>query len=306
VIRVVVLGATGMVGAMVTDVLCRDGGFDVVATTRSDLAKYRRQAPWCAWRFLEAEGATERELATLLADAAWVVNAIGVIKPYITDSDPVTVARAIRLNSMLPQALARAAEAIDCQVIHIGTDCVFSGRQGGYVEDDPQDPLDVYGKTMSLGEVISPRIRHLRCSVIGPEPHVHVSLLDWVLRQGPGASLKAFTNHRWNGLTSLAFAKVCASIIREGRPTPPRLHLVPRDSMSKAELVTTIRQAFARQDLTVVPVDAPTAKDRTLATHHPLDNERLWRAAGYGTIPTVRDLVVELAAYRPRFVEPAP
>jgi dTDP-4-dehydrorhamnose reductase len=304
--RVVVLGATGMLGAMVADVLGRESGLELVATTRSDLAKYRRQAPWCTWRFLDAERATERELATVLADATWVVNAIGVIKPYITDSDPVAVERAIRVNSLFPHALARAAEAIDCRVIQIATDCVYSGKQGGYTETAAHDPLDVYGKTKSLGEVSSPKVRHLRCSIIGPEPHVHVSLLDWVLRQSRGAVLKGFVNHRWNGVTTLAFARMCASIIKAGRELPARLHVVPAAPVSKAELVGLIRDSFTRRDLTVTPVEAPTAIDRTLATSLPVENEMTWRMAGYPGIPSVRDLVAELAAYRPRFEDLAP
>ena len=93
---------------------------------------------------------------------------------------------------MLPHQLARKAESSGAKVIQIATDCVYSGKKGEYVESDEFDPLDVYGKTKSLGEVTSPGVYHLRCSIIGPEPKEHKFLLDWFLGQPKNARVNGY------------------------------------------------------------------------------------------------------------------
>ena len=172
--RVVVLGASGMLGSMVLSELAGDGTLEVTGTVRPAL---------------DAECAGVDDLARLLDGASWAVNAIGVIKPYIRDDEAAAVERAVRVNGLFPHLLARAAERTGCRVLQIATDCVYSGTIGNYREDAPHDALDVYGKTKSLGEVNSPAVHHLRCSIIGPEPKAHVSLLDWFLGPPSGSGL---------------------------------------------------------------------------------------------------------------------
>src|SRR5207244_6584362 len=110
------------------------------------------------------------------------------------------VRRAVAVNSLFPYALSDVAEAAGARVLQIATDCVFSGREGSYREDSPHDPLDVYGKTKSLGEVQAPHFLNLRCSIVGPEIRGFRSLLCWFLAQPRNARLRGFVNHWWNGV----------------------------------------------------------------------------------------------------------
>lgn len=208
-----------------------------------------------------------------------VINCIGVIKPYCDD-----VERAIKVNALFPHRLPEGT-------IQIATDCVFSGKKGHYVETDEHDAIDVYGKTKSLGE--APYLINLRCSVIGPEKNNHLSLLDWFLAQE--GEVEGYTNHLWNGITTLHFAKIVQGIIKENRQLPQLQHIVPADSVTKAELLTIIANAYGKKTK-VRPVEAPEAVDRTLDTLNPDVNLRLWQAAGYRSPPTIKQMVQELAA----------
>ena len=208
----------------------------------------------------------------------WVVNCIGIIKPYCDD-----VLTAVRVNAEFPHLLSE-------NTIQIATDCVYSGKKGGYVETDPHDATDVYGKTKSLGE--ASHIKNLRCSIIGPETKNHVSLLDWFLGQ---EKANGFTNHLWNGVTTYHFSKLVQGIIREGIELPSVQHIVPGDVVTKAELLRIIAEAY-NKDIPVTETEAPEAVDRTLATNNPELNARIWKAAGYDNPPTIKQMVAELAA----------
>jgi dTDP-4-dehydrorhamnose reductase len=210
-------------------------------------------------------------------DGYRVINAIGVIKPYCEN-----IERAIRVNALFPHTLPKGT-------IQIATDCVYSGEQGNYVETDPHDATDTYGKTKSLGE--APHINNLRCSIIGPEVKNHISLLDWFLSQDKA---NGFTNHLWNGITTYHFAKIVQGVIREGIELPQLQHIVPANKVSKAELLRIIARAY-NKDIPVTDTQADTSVDRTLATLNPQLNKDLWAIAGYDSPPTIEQMVAEMS-----------
>lgn len=248
------LGVSGMLGSMLADTW--DGDFDALGRPEYDA--------------LDPYWGRDLKLP--------VVNCIGLIKPYCTD-----VEAAIRVNALFPHTLPKGT-------IQIATDCVYSGKKGNYVETDPHDALDVYGKTKSLGE--APHIKNLRCSIIGPEIKGKTSLLEWFLQQ---KTANGFTNHYWNGITTLAFSRICQGIIREGIELPNVQHVVPADKVTKARLLRIISNAYARE-IPVYDLDADEACDRTLSTLNPELNELIWKAAGYEKIPTIQELVEEMAS----------
>ena len=277
--KVLVIGATGMLGAAVTEVLTADPAFKVTATTRKtfdiddDLAR----------------------LDELVRGHQWIVNAAGITKPLIRDDN------ALRINSQFPHALAKAAEAAGAQVIQIATDGVFSGADGPYYEDDPHDAADIYGRSKSLGEVHSPAVIHLRCSIIGPEPAEPKYLLEWLRHQPQSATVYGFTNHWWNGITTLHFARLTAGIARGTIILPPVQHVVPAGVVTKADLLRELARCYKRTDLRIEDAEAPNRVDRTLATRHPGVNAALWRAAGYVQPPSIAHMIEELAAFPFRF-----
>jgi dTDP-4-dehydrorhamnose reductase len=282
--KVLILGSGGMLGSMVAATLSENPDLDVTATTRDGAGG--------TVAFDAADSVTELLDHT---EPEWVVNAIGVIKPRIDESDPASVARTIDVNSSFPYRLAEAL-GDGQRVIQIATDCVYSGATGAYKEDAVHDPLDVYGKSKSLGEVPAPAMLHLRCSIIGPEQGEPRSLLGWLLSQEQGGTVTGFTNHRWNGVTTFHFAKLCEGVIGAGLVdlTSP-LHVVPGDVLNKAELLQVMSAAFGRDDINVELGEGGTAVDRTLATANPAQNRRLWEAAGYSEPPGIETMVRELA-----------
>jgi dTDP-4-dehydrorhamnose reductase len=209
-----------------------------------------------------------------------VVNCIGVIKPHCHN-----VQSAIKVNALFPHYLPQGT-------IQIATDCVFSGSKGNYSESDLHDADDVYGKTKSLGE--AKHLNNLRCSIIGPELKNHLSLFDWLKSQN--GTVNGFTNHRWNGLTTLHYASIVTAILKTHIPLPTLQHLVPADSVTKDELLAIIADEF-NLNIRIKKVEASQAVDRTLTTNNPDLNKRLWRIAGYSKPPTVKRMIKELAEY---------
>jgi len=295
--RLVVLGVSGMLGSMVLRCLSAQDDVNVCATARDDASRTAAQAlfPAASIDLLDAEQATDDDLVRALDGATWAINAIGVIRSRIRDAEAADVERAIRVNALFPHRLARAAVHTGTHVLQIATDCVYSGARGRYVEADEHDPRDVYGRTKSLGEARLPSMTHLRCSIVGPELSTHQSLLDWFLGQPPRARVRGFTNHLWNGVTSLHFAKLCLGVMRGGLDLPGLLHVVPGDTLPKSALLAEFARAYGRTDVTIEPVPAPVAVDRTIDTSHPEANRRLWAAAGYAAPPTLGAMVMELA-----------
>jgi dTDP-4-dehydrorhamnose reductase len=225
----------------------------------------------------------------------YLINCIGLTTHNINESDSASVSRAKQLNTVFPKQLARFAESSGAKVIQIATDCVFSGAKGGYLETDSHDARDVYGTTKSVGEIESPAVMQLRCSIIGRETKGKKSLLEWVLGQPQGATVPGFTDRHWNGVTTTGFARVVAGIIQSSGFRATTRHLIPADQMTKFELVSKISEAFGRDDLEVSPRASGVAKDLTLSTIDPEFNAGLWRAAGYQSIPSIKELIAEIA-----------
>lgn len=155
---------------------------------------------------------------------------------------PESEVSAIRVNSLFPHELARGAERRGLKVIQIETDCVYSSAQGSYLESAPHDALDVYGKTKSLGEVTSPAVMHVRCSIIGREVGRSTSLVEWVLGQERNANINGYWNHKWNGVTADVFSMICAGIITKGAFRAGLQHLIPANAVTKLEFVSEIAQ----------------------------------------------------------------
>lgn len=300
--NVLVLGGSGMLGSMVVDELSRDPRLTVTATVREDGLRrtFAERYPSAAWTLFDGTG--DGIDPGLFRGQQWVVNAIGITKPLIRDDRADEIERAIEINARLPHRIAHAAAAAGARVLQIATDCVYSGKRGRYTETDAHDALDVYGKTKSLGETFQDNVHHLRCSIIGPEPKDFKFLIEWFRRQPKGASVNGFTNHQWNGVTTLQFARLCRGAILEGLALPHLLHVVPSGSLSKAEMLHEFARVYQRGDVAVNDVEAGTVIDRTLETAQPDLNRALWRAAGYDTPPTVAQMIGEVAAYEYRAV----
>jgi dTDP-4-dehydrorhamnose reductase len=290
--RALVLGGTGMIGNAISRVFV-ERGIPLMATTRNVSAI----APEARAGFVEFDviGGDLEALLSPFGEGDYVVNATGVIKQQIDDTNAAQRRNAIAMNSDFPYAVAALAERQGFRVIHVATDCVYSGSTGGYAEDALHDATDVYGHSKSLGEVPSDQVLNIRCSMIGFELKNKKSLLEWVLNHEPGDVFSGYTDHLWNGITARAFGQVVAGIVENGTTLSGQQHLLPADSVNKSELSTMILSAFDRDGIVVEPKDTGKPVDRTLATRTPAASAALWANAGYDVPPTIGELVGQLA-----------
>ena len=259
--HVLVLGGSGMLGRMVADVLRGDPSLSVDATQR----RSEREAFW-----LDAESplARLRGLFSGKARYAFAVNCIGLTAAAGRERECESVERAIRLNALFPHVLARVAAETGTRAIHISTDGVFRGDAAEYFEDAEHDCLDVYGKTKSLGEVVAPGVLTLRCSIIGPDPEGRRGLIEWFQGQRDSARLLGYTDHLWNGVTTMQFARLCRSVIAQDlfesiREEAPIHHFCPNRPVSKYDLLQILKDAYKR-NVTIAPSPGPGAPVRRI------------------------------------------
>jgi dTDP-4-dehydrorhamnose reductase len=282
-----------MLGSTVAEVLLEEPQLPVAVTGRGPESSGPRAA-----RYHTFDARVDSVDDLLAQDRySWIINAIGVLKPCIEIGDAASIEAALDVNALFPYRLAAAAGARGQRVIQIETDGVFRGTDAPYDESSPHDAQDVYGRTKSLGEVPADNVVHLRCSILGRERRSQPrSLLERALTTPPGGAIAGFTGQRWNGVTTLHFARVCAAIVL-GADTPSLQHVVPADSVTKAELLQIALHAFGRDDVQVRPERGPAPADRRLDTLDPARNAHLWRQAGYPTPPTIAQMIDELATY---------
>ncbi|MFX0005710.1 MAG: dTDP-4-dehydrorhamnose reductase family protein [Promethearchaeota archaeon] len=265
--NILVLGVSGMLGSMVFDYLSKNSIFNVYGTVRN--SKFLNNKIY----LFDANDISQLESKQFLdLNIEYIINCIGITKPFSKDDDPEGVKRAILINADFPWKLTGYAKKYNIKIIQIGTDCVYSGKKGKYLENDPHDPLDVYGKTKSLGEVFDGPMLIIRCSIIGPEFRKETNfLLEWFLNQPNEGTIGGFEHHIWNGVTTLQFAQLCEKIIMSNLFTQLRQksfihHFIPNNTVNKYQLMHIFNDIFEKK-LKINRVNKPEQKvDRSLDT----------------------------------------
>lgn len=207
----------------------------------------------------------ERAISNVRPDA--VVNCIGIIKQSSLAMDPIA---SIAVNAMFPHRLARLCDGLGIRLIHISTDCVFSGRRGHYKEDDPTDAEDLYGRTKALGEVVGGGTLTLRTSIIGRELQGNLGIVEWFLSSVH--SVQGYTEARFSGVTTLVLAEVIKRTIAEW-PFLRGVYQVGASPISKFDLLVLLRNGFGHA-VEIEPCDRVKI-DRTL------DSTRFLEATGF-------------------------
>jgi dTDP-4-dehydrorhamnose reductase len=186
------------------------------------------------------------------------INAIGVLNRAADDLD---VSK--KLNTQLPIYLSEMGIKQGFQLIHISTDCVFSGSRGGYIETDRPDATDNYGLTKIGGEGIDPKHLVIRTSVIGPEIRPQaIGLFHWFTNQT--GEVSGYQNVIWSGVTTLALADAIMDAINN--KTSGLVHLVNNDTISKLALITLIDQHFPSRKRRVIPNPIPFSNKSLIST----------------------------------------
>jgi dTDP-4-dehydrorhamnose reductase len=211
------------------------------------------------------------------------INCIGIVKqsPLVADAPQL-----IQVNSLFPHQLAEACHARGVRLIHVSTDCVFSGRRGRYTEQDVPDPTDFYGQSKLAGEAFGDGVVTLRTSMIGREFRTKNGLLEWFLSQPAGSTVSGYTNAVFSGPTALELARAIVRVAADHAELEGTFH-VGAEPISKHDLLLELRDAFGR-DLRIEPCEEPVV-DRSL------DSSRFRAASGWDP-PAWNRMVAELAA----------
>lgn len=236
--KVVVLGSRGMAGHIIAEYLDGLDKYEVFGVARES-GKF-------VDKILDVlnEESLEAYLSEVKPDI--VVNGVGAL---VAEANA-DISNAITTNGLLPHVLAKLGACLGFKLIHLSTDCVFSGRDGGYTEDSPKDGLDSYAKSKALGEVINERDLTIRTSIIGPELKNGTGLLNWFFQQS--GEIRGYTHAYWTGVTTLELAKVIDAMIEQ--KITGLYHLCPKDKISKYDLLLLFKKVWNRE-ITITPFE---------------------------------------------------
>lgn len=267
--RVLVLGATGMLGSAMVRLLGRSEELEIVAASRSANASRLFPAGVRADFIGHVDAESPDSLADLFAkiQPEVVVNCVGLVKQA---ADAKSVMAAVPINTLLPHRLARLAEICRARLVHISTDCVFSGERGNYREHDRADASDVYGLSKYLGEVSGEHALTLRTSIIGHELRGRLSLLEWFLAQQ--GSVKGYTRAVFSGFPTVELARIVRDHVLP-RPELTGIYHVSAEPIAKFDLLELIAVQYGKA-IEIVP-------DGELVIDRSLDSGRFRAATGY-------------------------
>lgn len=267
--KIMILGASGMLGNAVLRYFACETDHETVGIIRS--GRSRRLLPESVQPYL-VEGGDVEDVDALVrlferCRPDVVINCVGLIKQFDDAKNPLA---AIPINSVLPHRLAQLCALADARLIHLSTDCVFSGQKGLYVEDDLPDATDVYGRTKLLGEVDYPNALTLRTSIIGHELGSAHSLICWFLAQE--GKVRGFARAVFSGLPTVEIARVIDRYVL-GRPELSGLYHLSAEPIDKYTLLQLVATTYGK--------DIEVDEDQTFVIDRSLDSTRFREATGF-------------------------
>jgi dTDP-4-dehydrorhamnose reductase len=272
-IRLLILGASGMLGNTLLRYFAAKESFQVFACVRGSgsLGDIAGEPNYQLITGVDAENADHLLRVFDIARPDVVVNCVGVVKQLVEADDALV---SIPLNSLLPHRLARLCAATGSRLIHISTDCVFSGKRGGYVESDLPDAYDLYGRSKLMGEVDCPHAITLRTSLIGHELHGARSLVNWFLAQK--GSVRGFAKAIFSGLPTVEITRVIEAHVLPN-PELHGLYHLSVNPISKHDLLSIVKDVYGKK-IEIIP-------DDSLVIDRSLDSARFRQATGFTPKP---------------------
>ncbi len=241
-VKVVVIGATGMLGYSIFSNLSESTVLDVYGTVRSveGLEKFFPSTDKLI-SDVDVKNFETLERSLIEAKPDVVINCIGLIKQHDISKQYI---EAIEINALLPHKIAHLCDTLEARLIHFSTDCVFDGKTGDYVESELPTATDLYGKSKCLGEVDYGKHVTLRTSIIGHELKSSVSLIDWFLSQE--GSVKGFSKAVFSGLPTVYVSKVLEDYVLPNQYLSGLYHLSV-DPIDKYSLISKISDVYSKQ-----------------------------------------------------------
>ena len=267
--HVLVLGASGMLGNAVTRYFFQETNFSVIGGVRSkssvDLFPQSLQEHIVCGVDVDYFDTVRAFIKEQQPDI--VINCVGLVKQLSDANDPLI---ALPINSLFPHMLARCCAEYSARVIHMSTDCVFSGSKGGYLDNDIPDAHDLYGVSKRLGEVDYPNAVTLRTSIIGHELNGNRSLIDWFLSQE--GSVKGFSEAVFSGLPTVEIARIIKDYVIPNKDLRGVYH-VSAEPINKYDLLNLVANIYGHK--------IEIIRDTNFKIDRSLDSSRFRVATGF-------------------------
>lgn len=246
--KFLILGCNGMAGHTVSLYL-KEQGHKVIGFAR-------KKSCFVDTIIGNAEIESDIKQAIAREEFDCIVNCIGILNNDAERSKD----KAVFLNAYLPHLLETIAVDIKTKIVHLSTDCVFSGRRGAYLKDDFRDSETFYGRSKALGEIDNKKDFTIRTSIIGPDMNKEgVGLFNWFMKQT--SSIQGFSNVKWTGVTTLQLAKTIEKIV--GEDWSGLHNLVPENYITKYELLMLINEIVRGSKINIIEKETPIA-DKSL------------------------------------------
>lgn len=269
--KILILGGDGMAGNMILTFL-EEKGHDVFFTSRK---KDRKKQ----YYFDVLENYKEVEDIIAQVKPQFVINCIGVLNQYAEENR----AAAVLINSFLPHYIDSLSEKYGFKLIHISTDCVFSGEKGDYIETDFPDATSFYGRSKSLGEINNEKNVTFRTSIVGPDLNENgIGLFNWFMKQR--GEIKGFSKVIWTGVTTLQLAKAIEKSFNTD--TKGLVHLVNNEKINKYDLLNLFKKYLNKK--IEIKKDDSYVSDKSLISS---------REDAKFDIPSYEDMVKEMSEW---------
>jgi dTDP-4-dehydrorhamnose reductase len=273
--KLLVIGIKGMAGHLIYNWFKEEKKFDVYGLARNIQAEDNS---------FNIDVSDTLQLSSLINERQFdfVVNCIGILNKDAEDHP----SKAIWFNSYFPHYLEEITKGTKTKIIHISTDCVFSGKEGGYTEQDFKNGEGIYAQSKALGELTNDKDVTIRTSIIGPELNDNgIGLFHWFMSQSEETRLKGFTKAFWSGLTTLELAKVVLEIIEQD--ITGLIQVAPVAKIDKYSLITLFNSIYKNDKMTIEPneeykVDKSLVSIRTDFEYEVpsyqkmLENQKVW------------------------------
>lgn len=282
-VRVLVLGASGMLGSALMRVLGEKVDLEVFGSIRSGIMRQYFASP-VRERLIECpdvldDQAVMKMLISLRPKV--VINCISLARPALVAGDPLML---IPIYSLLPHRLSAFCELTDARLVHISTDGVFSGKKGGYTEDDVSDARDLYGMSKYLGEVRHPHAICVRTSIVGHELCTAHGLVDSFLSHS--SAFKGYSRVIYSGLPTVVLARIVRDVIVP-RPDLYGIYHVASPPISKYALLRLVADTY-RKAIEII-------EDDSVVSDRSLNGKRFEQSTGY-VVPDWPQLIAAMHA----------
>ena len=251
--KILIFGSNGMLGNYVKSYLSHKE-YEIIPLTRKEYDLSQLSINTLTTLLFEDKNIQKNDI---------VINCAGVI-PQASNQRGLNTRLYFTINSLFPVILSQICDKVGAKMIHITTDCVFSGKDGKYSEDSIHDETNDYGMSKSLGELCKATI--IRTSIIGEEIENKRSLLEWV-KSNAGRSINGYINHYWNGVTCLQLSKIISEIIERGLYWEGVRHIFSPSSLNKYQLVKNIIQVY-NLDIHVNEFKTEDKVDKTITSNY--------------------------------------